>query len=327
MHISTEIEINSIIEELWKTNPEDKTPTVYAILDGARDRRIEPLINNSQLEQACLYEGKLTYELKRSAPHIIKLEKDNAITRKIIKLGWGNSWGIFATTYNTSNLSAIKLNCKKIAFVHDENNRKLLFRYYDPRISRVYLPTCNESEANQVFGSVIEYIVENENPTKIHRFTRTHSGVIDLNNINIKNQEKLVQGNFKIQNKNFLIIRSEQMDILSTHAQEKEYQSLKKQFINDFIYNPKEKIEFKGEKYEIDSLLRHCLKEAVKFKLEDRYSIYSFFHLNYQYGWGFWNTKNHAWTKSILESARDGDIKIEKIENKFSSNLMDQLWN
>ena len=91
--------IDAIIDKIWTSNIKEETPTVYAILDCARDRRIEPLINNSKNEHICLYSGSLSHELKRSAPHLVKLNKSDNLTKSIINLGWGNSWGIFALTY------------------------------------------------------------------------------------------------------------------------------------------------------------------------------------------------------------------------------------
>jgi len=38
--------------------------------------------------------------------------------------------------------------------VKDERGNRLVFRYYDPRVLRVYLPTCSPSELRTVFGPI-----------------------------------------------------------------------------------------------------------------------------------------------------------------------------
>ena len=43
----------------------------------------------------------------------------------------------------------------------------LYFRYYDPRVLRTYLPTCNEQEMRTVFGPVLRYIVEDEDHDRL----------------------------------------------------------------------------------------------------------------------------------------------------------------
>jgi hypothetical protein len=42
--------------------------------------------------------------------------------------------------------------------VRDEAGRTLLFRFYDPRVLRAYLPTCTATEWQSVFGPVHQLI-------------------------------------------------------------------------------------------------------------------------------------------------------------------------
>jgi hypothetical protein len=130
-----------------------------------------------------------------AAPYIVRLEKDHPQTIEIIKKGWGNSWGIFATSYPPASFINIRHNCKKIAKVILPNKKKAFFRYYDPRVMRPYLPTCAADEAQQVFGHISEYIMEGEAPETIHRFTRGEDGVVDIGSAlpNNENQDKLAK--------------------------------------------------------------------------------------------------------------------------------------
>jgi hypothetical protein len=54
-----------------------------------------------------------------------------------------------------------------------EDGERVFFRFYDPRVLRVYLPTC-EDEANlrSVFGPVGRFYMEGENPETILEFKR-----------------------------------------------------------------------------------------------------------------------------------------------------------
>ena len=48
--------------------------------------------------------------------------------------------------------------------VYDPQGKPLYFRYYDPRVLRIYLPTCKESELKTVFGPVNSFYAEGEDP-------------------------------------------------------------------------------------------------------------------------------------------------------------------
>jgi hypothetical protein len=58
----------------------------------------------------------------------------------------------------------------------DEKGRKLMFRYYDPRVLRAYLPTCLPGELRMMFGPVNVYLVPGDDPETVilFRFDGTH---------------------------------------------------------------------------------------------------------------------------------------------------------
>jgi len=329
MHINAQ-ETVQIIQQLWQSDNQGE-PVVYAILDGARNNKIHPMLNQSGQRYSCLYEGSLNYELTLAAPYIVRLEKDSDFTHELIQQCWGNSWGIFAITHSPATLISVRRNCRKIAYVLDKKNKKYVFRYYDPRVFRIYLPTCDALEAAKVFGPVTEFVIEGDTPDKLHRFIRTAQGAIDINqdDFNMESIEN-IKVRHKIANKipqfNILKIRDLQMAAFTNKALEKDYQEIKKQFIKDFVEDQTQFMVVNEKNISLDLFLRACFREALNFKIEDNYSIYSFFQMNYQYGWKFWSEEGMSWAKKLLDSPRPGDIKIEKIEKTFSESLMDQLW-
>jgi len=323
-------EAEQIVQQLWQHDNAQGEPIVYAILDGSRNNKIHPMLSQSDQRYSCLYEGTLNYELTLAAPYIVRLEKDSDFTYQLIQQCWGNSWGIFAITYAPATLISVRRNCRKIAYVLDKNNKKYVFRYYDPRVFRVYLPTCDVLEAAKVFGPITEFVIEGNTPDKLHRFIRTAHGAIDINqdgfNIdsidNIKVKHKMPR---EIPQFNILKIRDPQMEAFTHNALEKDYQEIKNQFISDFVEDQSQPMTVNDKNISLDLFLRACFREALNFKIEDNYSIYSFFQMNYQYGWKFWSQENMSWAKKLLNSSRAGDIKIEKIERKFTTELMERL--
>ena len=60
--------------------------------------------------------------------------------------------------------------------VQDPEGKTLLFRYYDPRVMRVYLPTCNSEEIRAVFGPLQWYAMESEEAGELIRFRPDQEG-------------------------------------------------------------------------------------------------------------------------------------------------------
>jgi len=166
----------TIKEHLWQTEHDTDETVIYAVLDGARDNRIHKMVRESGLRNSCLYDGELNYELTVAAPYLVRLEKDDPFVIQLLQHSWGNSWGIFIISDNQTTLLSVRRNCKKLAFVKTEKNKKLLFRYYDPRVLRTFLPTCKEDELKQIFGSLRCFLTEDQSGKALHCFSQKDSG-------------------------------------------------------------------------------------------------------------------------------------------------------
>ena len=154
-----EAEVDALIEQLFRPLPlPAKTHFVYAVLDGARDGRIYSAVRYSAMPWACLFAGKLHPALEMAAPYLVQLRRSSLFTRFILQNGWGNAWGIFASS--TADLEDLRRHFRRFLRVVDERGKRLFFRYYDPRVLRVYLPTCTEAELKTVFGPVQRFSVE-----------------------------------------------------------------------------------------------------------------------------------------------------------------------
>ena len=109
--------------------------------------------------------------MQRVAPYLVRLEQDSEFARWVIGQGWGNHWGIFAIS--DGELFDMRQHFRRFLSVHDSDGNPLLFRYYDPRVLRVYLPTCDAEELSMLFGPVTEYVAEDETPDTLLRFRAT----------------------------------------------------------------------------------------------------------------------------------------------------------
>jgi hypothetical protein len=161
---------------LWPTaDPTDGR--VHALLDGARDRRIESLIRWNRVDQDCLYSGDLSPRLQAAAPYIVRLFVNTPFVDEFFSKGWGASWGVLAVTEDEVALRALRRHFRQFLKVKDQAGATLLFRFYDPRVLRVWLPTCTHDEAARFFGPVQRFITEGESRSEVHVFERDTAGV------------------------------------------------------------------------------------------------------------------------------------------------------
>lgn len=143
---------------------------VYAILDAARDPRVRPAVLGSGLPHVCLYAGKVPEPILAVAPYLVQLAEGSPFTAALLEEGWGESWGVFALSAAT--LEELRRHLKRLLKVEGPRGETLLFRFYDPRILRLYLPTCTPAELAAVFGPVGMFALEGDAATELLRFHR-----------------------------------------------------------------------------------------------------------------------------------------------------------
>jgi hypothetical protein len=150
--------------------------TVFAVLDGASvPELLDKLYGSLRPEFECLYRGDLEPDLAEIAPYLVRLDAGSEFTDWVLAEGWGKHWGVFAVT--SADLRAMRMHLRRFVMVHDAEGKPLYFRYYDPRVLRTYLPTCNSKELEEFFGPVAKYVGESEQPGALLEF-RSEAGAL-----------------------------------------------------------------------------------------------------------------------------------------------------
>jgi hypothetical protein len=165
-----------ILEALWSKDL-SRAYRVWAVLDGGRDKRVYSAVVGCYTDNCCLYGGDLPSDLKLAAPYLVSLDPEDSTTQYILKRAWGNNWGIFLRS--TSSMEKLRRHLKKLLMVKDQKGRRLLFRYYDPRVLRVYLPTCWPTELETVFGPVKAYLVEGAESGTVIQYRVDDKGLVE----------------------------------------------------------------------------------------------------------------------------------------------------
>jgi hypothetical protein len=163
----TDAALTRILDALWPSGLPART-AVFVILDGARDDRVYSAVRGTFLPKDCLYAGDLPWQLQMTAPYLVQLERDDRFTRHILEKGWGNNWGSFLRT--ETGIKQLRRHLRQFLRVRDEAGRRLIFRYYDPRVLRVYLATCWPAELETFFGPVSAFLAEGEDPAQVLEF-------------------------------------------------------------------------------------------------------------------------------------------------------------
>jgi hypothetical protein len=157
--------LSEAIRDHLFADPEAK---VFAVLDGASVPKLLDRLAPHAAEYECLYRGELKPDLAAAAPYLVSLQAESDLTEWIVQQGWGKHWGIFLTSQ--AELAALRRHFRTFLIVHTSEGKPLYFRYYDPRVLRVHLPTCNADELAEMFGPVEAYMMEGEKPDVLLRF-------------------------------------------------------------------------------------------------------------------------------------------------------------
>ena len=133
---------------------------LFGVVDAARDGGLARAARNRcGLETATLFGGPLAPFLDHVAPQLVTI----ALQSEFLEV-WSQHLGRSAGILLVSNQPSRVLwsHLRHLFHVADEDDAEYAFRYYDPRVLRVYLPTCTPHEATEFFGPVRQILVESE---------------------------------------------------------------------------------------------------------------------------------------------------------------------
>lgn len=142
---------------------------LYAVLDAARNPKIIALLSYARHEFRSLYEGDAAVDLALQAPYIVRLPQESPLLEKLARQAWGKSLGVYLTS--RLPLEDVRRHLRHFLMVEIEGGKPVYFRFYDPRVLRVYLPTCTDQERRQFFGPLGNYLMEGEEKSVLLDFT------------------------------------------------------------------------------------------------------------------------------------------------------------
>ena len=136
--------------------------SVFAVLGGAAARDLVKKLYEHEPEFCCLYRGELEPDTASVAPYLVRVEPEGEFTEWLLREGWGVHWGIFMVS--TASLRTLRNHFREFLKVELPDHRIVLFRFYDPRVFRSFIPACNAAELEKFFGPVQNFVMEGETP-------------------------------------------------------------------------------------------------------------------------------------------------------------------
>ena len=147
---------------------------LYALLDAAHEPDVLKVLVESKEEYLSLYQGPQGAQLTHFAPYLVRLPKQSPLLEIVVEKGWGKSWGVYLTC--GAALPVLREHLRRFLMVTLPDGKQVYFRFYDPRVLRVFLPTCTADEINQFFGPIQRFLMEDEKPDKLLQFTNAGRG-------------------------------------------------------------------------------------------------------------------------------------------------------
>jgi|SRR5215468_5732596 len=141
---------------------------VFALLDGASVKGLRMQLYKTEPPHYCLFRGELAPDVAEAAPYLVGLLRDSPFTEWLLNESIGKHWGVFALS--RQSITEMRRHFRSLITVHDEGGTPMIFRYYDPRVLRSFLPTCNAGELKTFFGKVDTFLAEEKDGNGMSTF-------------------------------------------------------------------------------------------------------------------------------------------------------------
>lgn len=134
----------------------------YLLLDAARMAGGINKAKELNSQHASLFSGRSEKDLADVAPYIFSYHPESDFANWYMKEGWGKGWGIMVRSL--APVEDLHAHCRRFLLSKDENKQEIYFRFYDPRVLSIFLPTCSSEQLRDFFGPIDYFMIEDEDP-------------------------------------------------------------------------------------------------------------------------------------------------------------------
>jgi hypothetical protein len=134
----------------------------FYILDSAQIETELTLAQKLNSDGRCLYVGESEQSLKYVAPYLFSFQVGNDFSNWVVHMKKQCNLGYFINT--KASFEQLYRHLRTLLFVQTEENEELYFRFYDPFVARIFLPTCDAAQIREFFGPINFLVLETETP-------------------------------------------------------------------------------------------------------------------------------------------------------------------
>jgi hypothetical protein len=156
------------------------TTRLYCVLDGASVPDLPVRLHETATPNYCLIRGELPPDLVHAAPYVAILLPGSTFTEWVFANCMKGNEGIFL--HSRFSIKEMRRHFRGLFRVTDESGRPLMFRFYDPRVIRKFLPTCTASELTDFFGNVETYFVNSGDGNSLTKY-RLSGGALEISEV------------------------------------------------------------------------------------------------------------------------------------------------
>ncbi len=151
---------------------------LYGVFDAAASDAVLPGLAGAGTPFLSLFEERGEPVLAAAAPHLLELDPDRPWARRALETGWGVAWSIYLEA--PMDLEGVRTQLRRLLTAQLPDGRKVMFRFYDPRVLSLYLPSCLPGELAAFFGPIKAFYAFREDENVVDVFARDSDGRLTL---------------------------------------------------------------------------------------------------------------------------------------------------
>ncbi len=275
---------------------------VFAVVDACVDHELVMDKANRELNESKainLFKNTYMESYTAAAPYLFSVDRD--FFHWIEHLDQSR-WGIFVLT--KEKREALILHLQHFLMVALPNGSKGYFRYYDPRILKTYVLSCNAAELEQFFGPVRGFAVAEPEEQKTRLF--------DLSGLPSSPPER-----WPTYPNGLWPIRQEQFQALGKLSQE--------HFAKKIVAHLHEFFPHLCELYETEQMrifILNGIHKAAEYGITTEREVCAYIDLTFVFGKDFEHDAQHEWITIVLKdysrSATDRIAYVSAMIRKLS---------
>ncbi len=123
---------------------------LFAILDACDSPSIPVLCAGlGESRAVSLYRGTAEEQFADIAPYLVHVDTAELLDW-VLQFSVTPGWGIMIVASGT--LEQLRTHFRKFLKVQGPDGKPMYFRFYDPRVLEMFLPTCNTEQLIQLYG-------------------------------------------------------------------------------------------------------------------------------------------------------------------------------